>query len=235
MNKKKSNKKDCGYELWSTNHNDDYAYFIEHPYVLGPHASEAQYNDPKHLMFTLSRYKFCAKMLIGKNNLLEVGCGDSMGLDIVMHEVKPDTYTGVDFDHQVIEDNRKRFNRYLNVEFIEMDIAKNKLPGKYDAVYCNDVIEHVYKKDESGFMDNIIGSLEKQAVFIMGTPNALAEKYTAEINKITHVNLKDAVSLREFMLDYFHNVFIFSMNDEVVHTGYYPMAHYLFAMGVGLK
>jgi len=25
------------------------------------------------------------------------------------------------------------------------------------------------------------------------------------------------------------------MNDEVVHTGYYPMAHYLFALCVGRK
>jgi len=25
------------------------------------------------------------------------------------------------------------------------------------------------------------------------------------------------------------------MNDEIVHTGFYPMAHYLMAMGVGLK
>jgi hypothetical protein len=25
-------------------------------------------------------------------------------------------------------------------------------------------------------------------------------------------------------------VFLFSMNDEVVHTGFYPMAHYLFAV-----
>jgi len=25
-------------------------------------------------------------------------------------------------------------------------------------------------------------------------------------------------------------VFVFSMNDEVVHTGFYPMAHYLLAV-----
>lgn len=29
--------------------------------------------------------------------------------------------------------------------------------------------------------------------------------------------------------------FLFSMNDEVVHTGYYPMAHYLIAVGIGPK
>ena len=32
------------------------------------------------------------------------------------------------------------------------------------------------------------------------------------------------------MLKYFENVFLFSMNDEVVHTGFSPMAHYLFVI-----
>ncbi|MFM8835604.1 MAG: methyltransferase type 12, partial [Actinomycetota bacterium] len=29
---------------------------------------------------------------------------------------------------------------------------------------------------------------------------------------------------------YFHSVFMFSMNDEVVHTGFFPMSHYLIAV-----
>ena len=37
------------------------------------------------------------------------------------------------------------------------------------------------------------------------------------------------------MQQFFHNVFVFSMNDEVVHTGYFPMAHYLLALGCTLK
>ena len=35
--------------------------------------------------------------------------------------------------------------------------------------------------------------------------------------------------LKRLMVRYFHDVFIFSMNDEVVHTGYHKMAHYLLA------
>lgn len=41
--------------------------------------------------------------------------------------------------------------------------------------------------------------------------------------------------LKKLMSDYFYTVFMFGMNDEVVHTGYLPMAHYLFAVGVGTK
>jgi hypothetical protein len=34
---------------------------------------------------------------------------------------------------------------------------------------------------------------------------------------------------------FFHNVFIFSMNDEVVHTGFHPMAHYIIGLGCTRK
>ena len=35
----------------------------------------------------------------------------------------------------------------------------------------------------------------------------------------------------EEMKKYFHHVFLFGANDEVVHTGFLPMAHYLIAVG----
>ncbi|MCI5632323.1 hypothetical protein [Helicobacter sp.] len=50
-----------------------------------------------------------------------------------------------------------------------------------------------------------------------------------------HVNCKSGEDFKEFCKKYFHHVFVFSMNDEVVHTGFYPMAHYLFALCVGVK
>jgi hypothetical protein len=47
------------------------------------------------------------------------------------------------------------------------------------------------------------------------------------------VNLKTHKELRELGLKHFHNVFMFGMNDEVVHTGYGPMCHFLWALCVG--
>ena len=44
---------------------------------LGLMTSQAWYDDPKRLAFTLSRYKFAAKMLSGLKNVLEVGCADA--------------------------------------------------------------------------------------------------------------------------------------------------------------
>ena len=50
--------------------------------------SAVWHEDPKRLVFTLSRYKFVAMMLAGKNNVTEVGCGDGFGARIVRQEVK---------------------------------------------------------------------------------------------------------------------------------------------------
>jgi hypothetical protein len=47
--------------------------------------------------------------------------------------------------------------------------------------------------------------------------------------------LKSAPEKKKLFEKYFNFVWIFSMNDEVVHTGYYPMAHYLFAVCAGKK
>ena len=47
------------------------------------------------------------------------------------------------------------------------------------------------------------------------------------------MNCKDGKELQAVMERHFDNVFLFSMNDEVVHTGFTPMAHYLLALCVG--
>jgi len=45
-----------------------------------------------------------------------------------------------------------------------------------------------------------------------------------------HINLYDQKRLYMLMSKFFHNVFIFHMNDEVVHTGFAPMTCYIFAL-----
>ena len=58
--------------------------------TLGLMTNQAWEDDPRHLLFTLSRYKFVAKMLSGANHVLEVGCADAFGTRIVVQEVAGD-------------------------------------------------------------------------------------------------------------------------------------------------
>ena len=65
---------------------------------------------------------------------------------------------------------------------------------------------------------------------IIGTPSLESQKFASKVSEQGHINCKSGKELRDLMLQWFHHVLLFSMNDEVVHTGFYPMAHYLFAV-----
>src|SRR5688572_26094057 len=73
---------------------------------LGIMTNQAWHDDPKHLLFTLSRYKFVAKMLSGRRHVLEVGCADAFGTRIVRQEVK--ALTAIDFDPVFVKDVQER-------------------------------------------------------------------------------------------------------------------------------
>lgn len=204
------------------------------PVHLGPTASHLWRSDPRHLGFLLARYKFCAKMLAGKSSVLDVGCGDGFGIKVVLQEV--DSVHGIDFDPLFIEQAQKYAEHEgLNCTFSMLDITQETVEGKFDAAYSLDVIEHIPPEAEDHFMANVCNSLRPHAICIIGTPNVEAQKYATPPSAEGHVNLKSAESLKELLSRYFHNVFIFSMNDEVVHTGFYPMASYLMGVGVEVK
>ncbi len=210
-------------------------YLNNGPVELGPWASHIWRTDPRHLGFLLARYKFCAKMLAGKPEVLEVGCGDAFGTPVVLQTVE--SVHGIDFEPLVIEDARTRFGAEClkRCSFSVFDITERPLDRKFDAAYSLDVIEHIPPESEVRFINNICKSLRSHAVFIIGTPNGEAQKHASSASAEGHINLKNAEGLKGLLSRYFHNVFIFSMNDEVVHTGFYPMAHYLLGIGVGIR
>jgi 2-polyprenyl-3-methyl-5-hydroxy-6-metoxy-1,4-benzoquinol methylase len=200
---------------------------------LGLMTNQVWKDDPRRLVFSLSRYKFVSKMLSGRKGVLEIGCADAFASRIVLQEVE--SLTAVDFDPIFIEDAKARNKNEKGLELRVHDILDSPVKGRFDAVYSLDVIEHIRKKDEETFMSNLARSLGKNGVAIIGTPSIESQKYGSPQSKEGHVNCKDSEGLRVLAEKYFNNVFIFSMNDEVVHTGFYPMAHYLFALCVGKK
>jgi SAM-dependent methyltransferase len=194
---------------------------------LGLMSNQVWQDDPRRLVFVLSRYKFVAKMLSGKDRVLEVGCADAFGTRVVLQEVG--AVTAVDFDPVFLEDARQRMDPDWAFEVKFHDMLEGPVsPGDFDAAYSMDVIEHIQPADEHRFVGNIAAS-------ILGSPSIHSQAYASKPSKEGHVNCKDAAGLRALAEAHFRNVFIFSMNDEVVHTGFTPMAHYLLALCAGRK
>lgn len=199
--------------------------------TLGLMANKTWITDPKRLAFTLSRYKFVAKMLDGYHDVVEIGCGDAWASRIVRQHVK--SLTCVDRDHVLLGSAKDNPQTRWFTNLILHDLLDAPVPGApFDAAYLLDVFEHIDPADEAIFLENLKASIKPAGIAIIGIPSLESQQYASPESKAGHVNCKSGPDLKARLHDWFRHVFLFSMNDEVVHTGYSPMAHYLLALCV---
>ena len=185
---------------------------------IGAMHAESFASDPKHLGFVLRRYHFVARMLRGAECVLEVGCGDGTGAQIVKQVV--DEWIGI--DREPVSAGK------------QWDI----LTGPYetrtlDAVYAIDVLEHISPDQEDRALMNMRTHLRPRGTCIIGMPSAESQLYASALSKQHHVNCKTEHQLQITMRRHFHTVFMFGLNDYTLHDGYGPMCHYRFAVCVG--
>jgi len=187
-------------------------------------------NDPRRVLFSMARYKFVAKMLTGRKNVLEIGCGDAFNARIVLQEIG--ALTVCDFDPLFIADAVERMREPWTFHAIIHDLLSgDSIPhGPYDGIYALDVLEHIPSANEHHVMTKMVDALSMHGVLIIGMPSLESQVYASPQSKAGHVNCRTMDGLRSLMIRHFHNVFMFGMNDEVVHTGYGSMAHYLLAV-----
>ena len=200
---------------------------------FGLMSNQVWHEDPKRLVFLLARYKFVAKMFSGLSRVLEVGCADAFGTRVVRQEVPH--VTAVDFDPLFIDDVKQRFDARWPIEARVHDMLAGPVAGGFDGAYALDVLEHIPAAEEDRFVGNMAASLQEHGAIILGMPSLQSQVYASPPSRAGHVNCKDGKGLKETVQRFFHNVFIFSMNDEVVHTGFHAMAHYLIALGCNKK
>jgi len=115
------------------------------------------------------------------------------------------------------------------------DMLEKRVEGTFDGAYSLDVLEHIHASDEDQFLTNVVASLEPHGTLIVGMPSLQSQTYASAHSKIGHVNCKDQHDLKRLLQKYFYNVYAFSMNDEVVHTGYHAMSHYNLALCCGKR
>jgi 2-polyprenyl-3-methyl-5-hydroxy-6-metoxy-1,4-benzoquinol methylase len=169
-------------------------------------------------------------MCAGMKRVLEVGCGDAFASRIVRQEVGH--LTAIDFDRVFIDDANERMEADWSFDCSVHDILSGPVqPGGFDAAFSLDVLEHIPVNHEQTFMEHVVKSLGPHGTFIVGMPSLESQTYASPRSKAGHVNCKTAPDLKKLMEESFHRVFMFSMNDELVHTGFSPLAHYIIALG----
>lgn len=200
--------------------------------ALGPYNSSVLLTDPKRFGFILARHKFVAKMLQGMDRVLEVGCQEGIGTMLIGQAVGHVVAT--DFYRPHIESCQARLAPVLrNATFKGWDILDGPVPGGFDGAFSLDVLEHIDGSQEDLYMRHIADSLGDDGVFIVGTPSLESQEHASAASRASHINCKTGEQLRDLGRRFYRNVFMFGMNDEVLHTGFMPMCHYLFGMFVG--
>lgn len=202
--------------------------------VLGSMATNRWRSDSKLLGVTLSRYKFVSKMFRNFESVLEIGAADAWYSRVVFNEVKKLTLS--DFDKIWLDDFKSQeIYSESDTEYLIHNFVDSELDSVFTGIYALDVLEHVLPSDQSNFLSHVCASLETHGVAIFGMPSMESQMYASEASKTGHVNCQSGDELKENLEKHFENVFIFSMSDEVVHTGFTPMAHYLLALCVNPK
>lgn len=197
--------------------------------VLGLNVAWTYYDDPKRLSFTLSRYKFASKMLDGSHKCLEVGCGDGFATRLLRQHIP--CVVGVDVDDDFIADAQNRLSDKWNINFLHHDfLSEGPLKHDFDSVVCLDVIEHINRSNHDLFLQNILSSMSAQSKLVIGCPSLESQEWASPQSKLGHIACMTQSDFSSLLKGHFNYVLMFSMNDEIVHTGYSKMSHYNIAV-----
>lgn len=196
------------------------------PIRFGSHATYWMRHSPRRLLYSQAYYKFAAKLIGAGRRVLDLGCGEGIGTWVLATECG--RAHGLDFDTEAIAAARANWTSE-KIQFTCGDFFDTRMES-FDAVVALDVIEHIPAEQSEQWIQIILDHLNEYGIAILGTPNSTAQQYASEVARAGHVNLYSGDRLREQLKRHFHQVFIFGANDEVVHTGYLPMAHYLIAV-----
>ena len=157
---------------------DHYAEVIKIVNDLGPEAKElgigvawAYLDDPKHLLFTLSRYKFVSKMFDGMKKVLEIGCGDGFASRLLLQNIT--SLVAIDIDKLFIDDAKRRQSKSWPIDFRIHDILDDgPIHEEFDGVVSLDVMEHIPEAYVRQTFEEIFSLTTKFAFFVIATQKA---------------------------------------------------------------
>ena len=204
----------------------------QEPIRLGKYVSYWHHHSPRRMMHSMSYYKFAAKMIGSGKRVLDIGCNEGFGTYLLAKECG--YVLGLDFDEEAIATAKHNFVGE-QIDFTCEDFLERKDEKAFDGVTNFDVIEHIFPEHASQYIGKIAKSLKKEGFAIFGTPSKISQEFASDVAKTGHINIYDHERLEKELLEHFTHVFMFAANDEVVHTGFMPLAHYYIAVACGPK
>jgi len=111
----------------------------------------------------------------------------------------------------------------LPVDYTEVSITRR--------MFRNGTSEYEINGNSCRLLD-IQELLSDSGMMIVGTPSKFSAPYRSEQSRAGHVHEYEPDELRRLCDRHFPRTFLFSMNDEIVHTGFSKMAWFTFVVAI---
>lgn len=197
--------------------------------TLPPEYADFMENNLMQMLIRLARYKFIVRLIKKTDRVLEVGCGSGLGSNFLAQHC--DQVVGLDVKpHEIME--AQSYSKRKNVRFELCDFFNFTEQDKYDVVLNMDVIEHMSVEIGHELVQKASKLVNHTGLFVCGTPSIYSYNYQSPQSQASHIHCYDRDELVELVENYFQRTLSFSMNDELVHTGFHKMAWYYFIIAL---
>jgi hypothetical protein len=224
-------------------------------------ASRLWQDDEARLASHLAHYRFIAAVIGVRHDVAEYGCASPTGTRLILQQSRKMTL----FDPRplVVGDLQWRFQDDWRFEARLHDIISKPLSRQADSAYCVDFLQYISRDEEDTFVRNLRDSLSRESDFLLigspsygaggppGTQHALgadaAHGMAAQSNRDNlacqtrtargqaAIFRRTGAELKALTERFFHNVFMFSMVDDIAQPGIQPDAEHIFALSCGKK
>lgn len=197
------------------------------PILFPPLYARLVQDDLSRFLILLSRYKFMCRMISKTDQILEIGSGSGLGAIFLGQYCRK--VVGLEVKDEEIAYARS-LNRRKNVVFFQKDFLDFKHQELFDVVINLDVIEHMPEAVGKRLLAKTTKHLKSNGMMILGTPSIYSYPYQGKLSRAAHVKCYDQEELIRMVQRYYGRVIAFSMNDEVIHTGFPKLAWYYFIL-----
>src|SRR3978361_1035444 len=98
------------------------------------------------------------KSLTHAKKVLDIGAGTGLFSNFI-YQLNPELhFTLADISFQMLDIAKERFEGLDNFEFIDLDLSKDVIPGKYDLVISSLAIHHLEDDDKAKLYKNVYQS-----------------------------------------------------------------------------
>jgi tRNA (cmo5U34)-methyltransferase len=114
-------------------------------------------------------YKVCLPLIKSVSNaktVLDIGAGTGLFSQFIYQKNPHLHFTLADISAPMLSVAKKRFEGLKNFDYKEIDISKEKIPGKYDVIISGLAIHHLEDADKQKVYKHVYAALNEGGLFI---------------------------------------------------------------------